>query len=158
MCPTMIDDPISPGRGLPVYQPASVVLTGTWSVPCGVRPSRSRGVRTPIAGIVRAAGRATCLVERGAGGAAGGPSGRGEGEVPRVTGRPGQPDGAADDREQAGQERGGGHRPPHQPGPGSAVPAVRAWPLGGLAAGRLGVLVPEEPRLKRAPDWRIPLP
>jgi len=29
MWPAIIDEPISPGRGLPVYQPASVVLVGT---------------------------------------------------------------------------------------------------------------------------------
>ena len=78
MCPAMIEDPISPGRGLPVYQPATVVLAGTWSRPCGVRPSRSSGVRTAMAGIVRATGRATCLAERAAGGAAKIPCGAGE--------------------------------------------------------------------------------
>ena len=78
MCPAMMDDPISPGRGLAVYQPASVVLTGTWSVPCGVRPSRSSGVRTAMAGIVRATGRATRLADRATGGAAKLPCGAGE--------------------------------------------------------------------------------
>src|SRR5579859_4486195 len=78
MCPAMIDEPISPGRGLPVYQPASVVLAGTWRVPCGVRPSLSSGVRTPMAGMVSATGRATRLLECGRGGAAKIPRGTGE--------------------------------------------------------------------------------
>ena len=36
MWPTMTAEPIWPGRGLPVYQPATDVLVGTCSVPCAV--------------------------------------------------------------------------------------------------------------------------
>ena len=78
MWPTMTDEPISPGRGLAVYHPATVVLTGTWSVPCGVRPSLSSTVRTPMAGIVSATGRATGLADRACGGAAKIPCGAGD--------------------------------------------------------------------------------
>ncbi len=38
MCPAITEEPIWPGRGLPVYQPATEVLDGTWSVPCLVMP------------------------------------------------------------------------------------------------------------------------
>src|SRR5579875_3309101 len=51
--------PASPGRGLPVYQPATAVLAGTCSAPAAVRPSRTSLVRTPMAGISRLTGTAT---------------------------------------------------------------------------------------------------
>ncbi len=34
----MTADPMEPGRGLPVYQPATAVVGGTWSAPLLVRP------------------------------------------------------------------------------------------------------------------------
>src|SRR5579859_1662963 len=57
----MTADPIAPGRGLPVYQPATVVVPGTWSVPFRCRPRWRSEVFTPMAGMVSdtgAAGRA----------------------------------------------------------------------------------------------------
>src|SRR5215471_20433128 len=75
----MMAEPTSPGRGLAVYQPATDVLVGTWSVPCGVRPSLISDVRTPMAGITRETGRDTRRPARGTGGAAKIP--RGEGAV-----------------------------------------------------------------------------
>ena len=47
---------MAPGRGLPVYQPATAVLAGTCSAPEAVRPSLIRRVRTPIAGMSSAVG------------------------------------------------------------------------------------------------------
>src|SRR5271165_6183633 len=57
----MTADPVAPGRGLPVYQPATAVLAGTCSEPDAVRPSLMSRVRTPIAGISRDRGVATGL-------------------------------------------------------------------------------------------------
>src|ERR1700722_209529 len=54
----MTDAPSSPGRGLPVYQPATAVVAGTWSVPDRVRPSLIRRVWTPVAGMIRSTGGA----------------------------------------------------------------------------------------------------
>src|SRR5215469_2519270 len=51
--------PRAPGRGLPVYQPATVVLDGTCSVPSAASPSFIMLVCTPMAGIVRLTGSAT---------------------------------------------------------------------------------------------------
>src|SRR6266487_187065 len=59
MCPAMIEEPIAPGRGLNVYQPATAVLTGTFRAPDDVTPSLISLVRTPIAGMIRLAGLAT---------------------------------------------------------------------------------------------------
>ena len=59
MCPAMTAPPGSPGRGLPVYQPATAVLPGTWSAPLAVSPSRISRVRTPMAGMYSRTGRAT---------------------------------------------------------------------------------------------------
>src|SRR6202161_2894879 len=56
MCPAITEDPISPGRGLPVYQPATEGDVGTWRVPWAVRPSLVSLVRTPMAGMVRNTG------------------------------------------------------------------------------------------------------
>ena len=64
MCPAMTEEPISPGRGLPVYQPATEVLDGTWSVPCRVMPSVIRLVCTPIAGMVRDTGAGAAAAGR----------------------------------------------------------------------------------------------
>ena len=50
MWPAMIAEPISPGRGLAVYQPATDVLVGTWRVPCAVRPSLIRRRAHPDGG------------------------------------------------------------------------------------------------------------
>src|SRR5581483_10830965 len=51
MCPAMTAGPIAPGRELPVYQPATDVLAGTWSAPVAVRPRRISVVLTAIAGM-----------------------------------------------------------------------------------------------------------
>src|ERR1700722_11061258 len=55
----MMAGPTAPGRGLRVYQPATDVVEGTWTVPCAVRPSEISRVRTPISGMVSAAGIVT---------------------------------------------------------------------------------------------------
>src|ERR1700722_12523958 len=55
-CPAMTADPVAPGRGLPVYQPTTVVALGTWSVPFRLRPSLMIGVLTPMAGMVSQTG------------------------------------------------------------------------------------------------------
>jgi len=74
MCPAMTDEPISPGRGLWVYQPATDVLFGTWSVPCRVMPSWISLVCTAMAGMRSVTGGGTVSV-RGLGSGAGEPSG-----------------------------------------------------------------------------------
>ena len=58
--PAMTAAPTVPGRGLPVYQPATAVLDGTWSVPFPRRPRSTSEVRTPIAGMLSQTGRAAC--------------------------------------------------------------------------------------------------
>src|SRR6202050_4482336 len=58
----MTADPAAPGRGLPVYQPATVVEPGTWSVPFACRPRRMSEVLTPMAGMVSATGAAGSAV------------------------------------------------------------------------------------------------
>src|ERR1700729_1403548 len=52
----MTADPVAPGRGLPVYQPATVVVPGTWSVPFRLRPRLMIGALTPMAGMVSQTG------------------------------------------------------------------------------------------------------
>ena len=47
----MIDGPISPGVGDPVYQPATDPLVGTCSVPSAKRPSLMIDEETPIEAI-----------------------------------------------------------------------------------------------------------
>src|ERR1700730_9535283 len=75
-CPTMTDDPIAPGRGLPVYQPASEVVGGTCSMPLFVTPRSTSLVRTPMAGMIRLTGRGTSPAgEVGPGSALTGPAG-----------------------------------------------------------------------------------
>src|ERR1700691_1200676 len=64
--------PTAPGRGLPVYQPATAVLDGTWSAPFAPRPRSTSEVRTPITGMLSQTGRAACwVVDSGAGSGAG---------------------------------------------------------------------------------------
>src|SRR5580698_3333732 len=64
--------PTAPGRGLPVYQPATAVLDGTWRVPFARRPRWTSEVRTPITGMLSQTGRAACwVVDRAAGSAVG---------------------------------------------------------------------------------------
>ena len=58
---------MAPGRGLPVYQPATVVLPGTCRAPDLVIPSRISRVRTPIDGIVSETGPETCAEVCGTG-------------------------------------------------------------------------------------------
>src|ERR1700722_5423827 len=55
----MTADPMAPGRGLAVYQPATAVDGGTWRAPPAVSPRRMRLVCTPIDGMVSATGRLT---------------------------------------------------------------------------------------------------
>src|ERR1700742_2155811 len=52
MCPAMTADPVAPGRGLPVYQPATAVDDGTCSAPSAVSPRWTMFVCTPIDGMV----------------------------------------------------------------------------------------------------------
>src|SRR5215470_17902323 len=94
----MMAEPTSPGRGLAVYQPATDVLVGTCSVPCNVRPSLIRDVRTAMAGITR------------------------------VTGQPGQADRAAGDHSEPGQQYGPGQRAAYQPEPAAMAGPLRELP------------------------------
>src|SRR5260370_18025915 len=75
MWPAMIDEPISPGRGLPVYQPATDVLDGACRVPCAVTPSLISVVRTSMAGMLRATGGAAGWLADGPGPATAAPDG-----------------------------------------------------------------------------------
>jgi hypothetical protein len=50
-CPRITADPGSPGRAPSAYQPATSQRRGSWTVPSGARPSRSRALATPILGI-----------------------------------------------------------------------------------------------------------
>ena len=62
MCPAMIEEPTWPGRGLPLYQPATAAVGGTCKVCRAVSPSLTRLLLTPIAGMSSQNGRATrCL-------------------------------------------------------------------------------------------------
>src|SRR5258708_14016006 len=85
MWPAMIDEPISPGRGLPVYQPATDVLDGACKVPCAVTPSLITVVRTSMAGMLRATGGAPGPLAGGPGPATAAP----DGTTPSLTPRPG---------------------------------------------------------------------
>src|SRR5579863_732967 len=62
-CPAMTADPVAPGRGLPVYQPTTVVVLGTWRVPSRFRPSVVTGARTPMAGMVSSTGFETGVAD-----------------------------------------------------------------------------------------------
>src|SRR5258705_1940011 len=86
MWPTMMDEPTAPGRGLPVYQPATVVEDGTCIEPPAARPSVIRLVFTPISGMVSETGLATCAAADW-GGATIGPVGTGSAATPAATGR-----------------------------------------------------------------------
>src|ERR1035438_1023596 len=81
MCPAMTEDPIPPGRGLPVYHPATVLEVGTCRVCCAVMPSRISLLCTPMAGMVRDTGAGTA----GAGDAFG--AGAADPEGTRTAGR-----------------------------------------------------------------------
>src|SRR5580698_7994882 len=72
--------PTAPGRGLPVYQPATAVLDGTWSVPFARRPRATSEVRTPITGMLSQTGRAACWVDDSDAGSAVGADGAGIGD------------------------------------------------------------------------------
>jgi hypothetical protein len=76
MWPAMTADPMAPGRGLRVYQPATAVVGGTCSAPVLVRPSRTSDVLTPMAGMTSETGSATGAVPCG-GAASIGPVGTG---------------------------------------------------------------------------------
>src|ERR1700683_4655431 len=73
----MTAEPTEPGRGLPVYQPATAVLDGTWSVPFERRPRSTSEVRTPITGMLSQTGRATCWTADSDAGSAVRPDGAG---------------------------------------------------------------------------------
>src|SRR6266566_4928799 len=72
----MMDEPTAPGRGLPVNQPATVVVDGTCIEPPAARPSVIRLVFTPISGMVSETGLATWATAD-CGGATIGPVGTG---------------------------------------------------------------------------------
>ena len=56
----MMAEPIVPGRGLPVNQPATVVLDDTWSVPSRLTPRWISLVRIASDGMLSQVGRAAC--------------------------------------------------------------------------------------------------
>ena len=78
----MMAEPIAPGRGPPVYQPATAVVDGTCSVPLGLRPSVISLVSTPMTGMVSETGAATGRGLADWGGATIGPVGAGSASVP----------------------------------------------------------------------------
>src|SRR6266576_4083860 len=86
MWPTMMDEPTAPGRGLPVYQPATVVEAGTCIEPPAARPSVIRLVFTPISGMVSETGL-EIWAAADCGGATIGPVGAGSAATPAATGR-----------------------------------------------------------------------
>src|SRR5271157_1274499 len=83
----MMAEPTAPGRGLPVYQPATDVEDGTCNAPPVVRPSVISWVFTPISGMVSETGLATGAGWADCGGAAIGPVGAGSAATPAATGR-----------------------------------------------------------------------
>src|SRR5580704_16910298 len=96
----MMEEPMAPGRGLPVYQPATETMFkgGTSSSPSGSRPRVIRLVCTPISGMVSETGAATGLgaadCDTATIGAVGegnaptiGPVGAGTAPTPTATGR-----------------------------------------------------------------------
>src|SRR5580700_10148357 len=87
MWPTMMAEPTAPGRGLPVYQPATDVEDGTCNAPPAARPSVISWVFTPISGMVSETGLATGAGCADCGGAAIGPVGAGSAATPAATGR-----------------------------------------------------------------------
>src|SRR4249920_2140632 len=80
-------EPTAPGRGLPVYQPATDVEEGTCIAPPAARPSVISWVFTPISGIVSETGLATGADCADCGGATIGPVGAGSAATPAATGR-----------------------------------------------------------------------
>src|SRR5258705_6416918 len=87
MCPAITEDPTSPGRGLPVYQPATDAELGTWRVPCELMPSLISLVWTPMPGMVRDTGAGAARAGVGAGAGATDPDGTGTdaGAAPSAT-------------------------------------------------------------------------
>src|SRR5712671_3530555 len=77
MCPAITEDPTWPGRGLPVYQPATEAELGTCRVPCALMPSLISLVCTPMPGMVRDTGAGAARAGEGAGAGATGPDGTG---------------------------------------------------------------------------------
>ena len=83
----MMAEPTAPGRGLPVYQPATEVEDGTCIEPSAARPSVISWVFTPISGMVSETGLATGAGCADCGGATIGPVGAGSAATPAATGR-----------------------------------------------------------------------
>src|SRR4249920_2816967 len=83
----MMAEPTAPGRGLPVYQPATEVEEGTCIEPSAARPSVISRVFTPISGMVSETGLATGAGCADCGGATIGPVGAGSAAIPAATGR-----------------------------------------------------------------------
>src|SRR5258708_18838181 len=63
MWPTITAAPIAPGRELPVYQPATEAVAGTCRAPDEVSPRRTSPLRTPMDGMMRPVGSATCCTD-----------------------------------------------------------------------------------------------
>src|SRR5438067_11892157 len=80
----MMDEPTAPGLGLPVYQPATVVVDGTCIEPPRARPSVIRLVFTPISGMVSETAL-TIWAAAACGGATIGPVGAGRANPPAAT-------------------------------------------------------------------------
>src|SRR5205823_4974867 len=78
-CPAMTAEPTVPGRGLPVYQPATVVRFGTWSVPSELTPRWISLVLIPSDGMLSQVGRAACWPDASEAGSTVGPVGAGIG-------------------------------------------------------------------------------
>src|SRR5258708_17522538 len=67
MWPTITEAPTAPGRGLPVYQPATEAMAGTCRAPEGVSLRRTSPLRTPMDGMMRPVGAGTlCILGSGA--------------------------------------------------------------------------------------------
>src|SRR5262249_24406243 len=125
-CPAMMAEPIVPGRGLLVYQPATVVLDGTWSVPSRLTPRWISLVRIASDGMLSQVGRA-------AGGPVASVAGRTVRSVGAGTGAGLGGSGAACTGDRAGGARAGAPAPPgQQPAPGRGP---RHQPPGGPGRG-----------------------
>src|SRR2546429_2338642 len=116
----MMDEPTAPGLGLPVYQPATVVVDGTCIEPPRARPSVIRLVFTPISGMVSETGLAIWAAAD-CGGATIGPVGAGSADTPAAT------------RPRAGAGCRDSSRPPGPP-PSTTRPAAAAIPAGPRSA------------------------
>src|SRR3984893_19365055 len=77
--PAMPAAPVAPGRGLPVYQPATVVVLGTWRVPFRLRPRLMIRAFTPMAGMVSQTGLGVGWTADSEAGTTGRPDGAGAG-------------------------------------------------------------------------------